>query len=165
MLRKKRMCASALLVAMISLTTVVPASAAESVTSHSAQTSVGSVTQEVSSIKTRIIDEQVIFPMDDSPIRSAVHRGYAAYTGKFTLSPNNGKHMNIYVKNSSSSPVYVVISRNGTEIHSDYQLGAGSQKTFYFEELVASGLSGDWEVYIYNRTGAQYDLNINARQF
>ncbi|WP_226000106.1 hypothetical protein [Paenibacillus sp. BJ-4] len=44
-------------------------------------------------------------PMDFLPINSVHHRGKGAFQYPFTLSPQNGKNLNIYVKNNGSSSV------------------------------------------------------------
>ncbi|MGQ3481855.1 hypothetical protein [Paenibacillus sp. TY11] len=103
-------------------------------------------------------------PMDFSPINSVHHRGKSAFKYPFTLSPQNGKKLNIYVKNNGSSAVILNVKVNDQDF-GDSTIPAGGQKTRKFEQLVGTGLSGNYEVYVYNNDGSLYDLNINARQF
>lgn len=156
----KRTKVSAVLIisAMLSLASV--ASAAGNVVPISTQSVVSSpVVEKTSNIKVKII------PMDAQLINSVHHTGSAAYTGEFTTAPKNGVHLNVWVKNNGASSVFIDISRNGLKITDGYELSSGSQKTISSQDMLGNGLSGDWKVYIYNKTGDKYDLNINARQF
>lgn len=111
-------------------------------------------------------NDQVANGPSDVILINGVHiSGGSGYTGTFTTVPENGKNMEVWVKNNSTSSVYLEISRNGVELLSDYELRPGKQQTVSYQELAADGLSGDWKIYTYNRTGAKYDLNVNARQF
>lgn len=96
---------------------------------------------------------------------NVTHTGSAAYTGEFKTAPQNGVYLNVWVKNIGSSSVFIDISRNGLKIIDGFELSSGSQKTINFEDMLGNGLSGDWKVYIYNKTGDKYNLTINARQF
>ncbi|MFW5438497.1 hypothetical protein [Paenibacillus apiarius] len=101
----------------------------------------------------------------DSQLISPVHYvGKAAYTGKFTATPENGKFLDVWVKNNGSDTVYLTVKRNGNHFVSDIAISGGTEKTRTFESVV-SGFSGDWEVYIYSATGAEMDLDIAASQF
>lgn len=164
-MNKKAITATLLATAMLTLGS---AASADSNPLQSSQTTTSEVSQETgdnSTIKVRVIDEDIFYPMDSILINSAHHTGPTAYTGDFGTSPSNGKSMNVWVKNNASTAVYVTISRNGSEIVSSYELKGKAQNTFNFEEFVGSGLTGNWKVYVYNKNGASYDLNINARQF
>ncbi|MGZ7444130.1 hypothetical protein [Paenibacillus sp. TH7-28] len=111
-------------------------------------------------------DDQVASdPTDVILIDGVRQSGGSGYTRSFTTVPEYGKNMEVWVKNNSASSVYLEISRNGVELLSDYELGPGKQQTVSYQELAADGLSGDWKIYTYNRTGAKYDLSVNARQF
>ncbi|AZK48223.1 hypothetical protein [Paenibacillus lentus] len=123
------------------------------------------VTKEASNIKVEIIDDNIIDPMDVQLINNVHHTGSAAYTGEFTTAPENGVNMNVRVENNGDSAVFINIGRNDHIIVDGYELSLGSQKTISFEEMLGHGLIGDWKVYIYNKTGDKYALNINARQF
>lgn len=161
-MKKAKVSVALLAAAMLSLSAVV--SANENVSSKASL--LQSATQATeSNIIVKGYDEAVFYPLDAILLNSVHHTGNTAYTGKFTTAPANGKNLNVWVKNNSSSTVYMTISRNGSEFVSDIAISAGSQKTQTFSEQVASGLSGDWEVYVYNKNGARYDLNINARQY
>ncbi|OKP82733.1 hypothetical protein A3842_09710, partial [Paenibacillus sp. P3E] len=123
------------------------------------------VVQDTAKIKTKIIDGAIFYPMDAIYINNVTHIGSTAYKSAFTTGVGNGKQLNIWVLNNASSPVYVNIKRNGTEWY-NYQLNGGDQKTFNFvQEVPDTGIVGNWEVYVYNSNGAQYNLKVNARQF
>ena len=157
---------SAVLIASALLSLAPVASASENCAPVSAQSVVSlSATEEVSNIKPTIIDDNMFYPMDAHLINNVTHTGSSAYTGKFTTAPENGIYLNAWVRNNASSSVFIDISRNGLKITDGYELKVGSQKTISFEDMLGNGLSGDWEVYIYNKTGDKYKLNINARQF
>lgn len=112
----------------------------------------------------QVKDTHVIIPMDVVTIPAVHHTGKGAFRDSFTLSPQNGKKLNIFVKNNGSSIVYLNVKVNGQDF-GDSTIPAGGQKTRNFEQLVGTGLSGNYEVYIYNNVGSLYDLNISARQF
>ncbi|AOK92042.1 hypothetical protein [Paenibacillus polymyxa] len=109
-------------------------------------------------------DTCLITPMDVITIPAVHHIGKGAFKDFFTLSPQNGKKLNIYTKNNGSSTVYLSVKVNGQDF-GETTIPAGGQKTRNFEQLVGIGLSGNYKVYIYNNDGSLYDLNISARQF
>jgi len=93
------------------------------------------------------------------------HTGKSAYTGKFSCNPKNGKTLNIAVANSGSSTVYMTIYENGSAFISDYPIAAGATRVQPFISQINAGIGGDWEIYIYNKDGSDYDLSVKARQF
>ncbi|MGG4220361.1 hypothetical protein ABEW32_19315 [Paenibacillus jamilae] len=109
-------------------------------------------------------DARLITPMDVITIPAIHHMGKGAFRYFFTLSPQNGKKLNIYAKNNGSSTVYLSVKVNGLDF-GETTIPVGGQKTRNFEQLVGIGLSGNYEVYIYNNDGSPYDLNVSARQF
>ncbi|MCH1639037.1 hypothetical protein MJ257_02880 [Paenibacillus timonensis] len=162
----KKIKVTAVLIVLVMLSLALVAPAAENVAPVSAQSVVSlSATEEVSSNKVTTIEDNMFYPMDVLLINHVTHTGSSAYTGEFTTAPENGFYLNVWVKNNVSSSVFINISRNGLHITDGYELKGKSQKTISFEDKQANGLSGDWEVYIYNKTGDKYNLNINARQF
>ncbi|PWW42340.1 MULTISPECIES: hypothetical protein [Paenibacillus] len=168
-MNKKKLSAAILAIAMLTLTSV--ASAAEVVKGNpdqqpSVSTTVSGATQEYVDIRTKVIDEAIFYPMDAILISNVTHTGSTAYKGEFTTAKGNGDQLNVWVNNKASTPVYVTISRDGTDIHSSYKLDGGAQKTFNFIQYVPEGgITGNWKVYVYNSDGSKYNLNINARQF
>ncbi|MGM1022366.1 MAG: hypothetical protein ACQEXV_17960 [Bacillota bacterium] len=97
-------------------------------------------------------------------IVSARSRGHGGFQDFFALSPQNGKHLNLYVKNNGTSTVHVNVIIDGEDFGTS-DVPAGKQKTRTFEQLVSSGLSGNYEVRISNSDGSLYDLQVSARQF
>lgn len=168
-MNKKKISAAILAAAMLTLTSVASAAnvTKEAPSQPSSVSTVASnTTQEFVDIRTKVIDETVYYPMDAILISNVTHTGSTAYKSSFTTAKGNGDQLNIWVKNNAKTTVYVTISRNGTEFHSSYKLDGGNQKTFNFQQYVPEGgITGDWDVYVYNSDGAKYNLNINARQF
>lgn len=165
-MRKTKVSAVLIVSAMLSLASV--AFATRNIAPVSTQSVVSSpvaVAEEASNIKVRIIDDIISHRMDAQLINSVHHTGSGAYTGEFTTAPKTGVHLNVWVKNNGSSSVFIDISCNGLNITDGYELSSGSQKTISFEDMLDDRLPGDWKVYIYNKTGEKYNLNINARQF
>lgn len=154
---------------MLTLTSV--ASAADVIKEAPSQqstvsTAVNGAEQDFVDIRTKVIDETVYYPMDAIMISNVTHTGSTAYKGEFTTAKGNGDQLNVWVKNNASTPVYVTISRDGTDIHSSYKLDGKDQKTFNFVQYVPTGgITGNWKVYVYNSDGSKYNLSINARQF
>ncbi|MDG0873357.1 hypothetical protein L5D93_13090 [Paenibacillus thiaminolyticus] len=110
-------------------------------------------------------EEFTIF--DAKLIDNVNHTGKGAYTGLFTCSENNGKKLNIYVKNNNSSGT-VKFSVSQTSTDTDYgveDVGPGKGKTRTFTMPSGAGVSGDWKVYVYTEDGHEMDINVNARQF
>ncbi|WP_226000958.1 hypothetical protein [Paenibacillus sp. BJ-4] len=114
--------------------------------------------------KNVVKDTPIISPTNFLPINSVHHRGKGAFKYPFTLSAQKGKNLNIYTKNNGTSTVYLSVKVNGQDF-GETTIPAGGQKTRNFEQLVGTGLSGNYEVYIYNNDGSLYDLNISARQY
>lgn len=106
-----------------------------------------------------------ITPRETQVINPIRHTGTGAYKGEFTTAPENGKCLDVYYKNDGTGTVYMTIFRNGQEFLSDYVIASGVERTQTFEEQVASGISGDWKVYIYTKDGAKIDISVSARQF
>ncbi|WP_342428511.1 hypothetical protein [Paenibacillus sp. FSL L8-0158] len=129
-----------------------------------AEQSVSATQDQSKFVENEVKDTRVITPMDVVTIPAVHHTGKGAFRDSFTLSPQNGKRLNIYVKNNGSSTVYLIVKVNGQDF-GETTIPAGGQKTRNFEQLVGTGLSGNYEVYIYNNDGSLYDLNISARQF
>jgi hypothetical protein len=150
---------------MLSITPIASASTTKDISKISTNPSVITQSQEKYQIKESFSDETIIYPMDAKLIDNVTHTGYGAYTGTFSTVPGNGKYLNIFVKNSGNSTVYMTITQDGLEIVSDYELGKGKQKTITVQEMLKEGLEGDYKLYIYNKTGDKYNLNINARQY
>ncbi|MCY9517850.1 hypothetical protein [Paenibacillus apiarius] len=115
------------------------------------------ITYETDSGDISILDDQVIPPVH--------HTGKGAYTGEFTTSRKNGKYLNVFCKNNGSGTVYLTIYRNEQSFVEDIPIASGDHRTQKFEEKVATGISGDWKVYIYTKDGAKMDINVSARQY
>ncbi|SDX74650.1 hypothetical protein [Paenibacillus sp. CF384] len=122
------------------------------------------VKTETSHIVTREVASSSIFPYESQVINPTHHTG-GAYTGSFTTAPANGKFLNVWVQNLSSSTVYLTIKRNNVEFISPIAIAGSTQRTQQFEEQVAAGISGNWQVYVYSSTGNLLDINVSARQF
>ncbi|MGG6309681.1 hypothetical protein [Paenibacillus macerans] len=150
---------------LLSLFSVASAAPASSYVPNQKTTTPATQVAEQSNVVVKGYDEALFYPLDALLINNVTHTGNTAYTGEFSTDPGNGKNLNVWVKNNSNVTVYLTIKRNGTEFVSDIAIAAGGQRTQTFVEQVASGLSGDWEVYVYNKTGDQYNLNVSARQF
>ncbi|ASA21902.1 hypothetical protein [Paenibacillus donghaensis] len=167
-MNKKKMLTAILATAMLTLTSVAVASEVVNET-PSQQSSVSTITndavQDLVHIRTKNIDETIFYPMDAIFIKDVTHTGATAFNSSFTTGKGNGDQLNIWVRNNASSPVYVNIKRDGSEFY-NYKLNGGAQQTFNFvQDIPAGGITGNWEVYVYNSDGARYNLNINARQF
>lgn len=109
----------------------------------------------------------MIMPYDAILISNAGHTGTSAYENSFTLSPSNGKSLNVWVKNNNSSKtVYFQVTRtdNGQDFGA-IALGPGQQDTRNFTMNDNSGMQGKWKVYVYTKDGHNMNINVSARQF
>lgn len=116
-------------------------------------------------VTTEGVKNDGISPRDSIHIPPQSWNSTGAYSNEFTTAPQNGKFLNVWVKNSGTSTVYVTIKRNNSDFTSSYALSKGDQNTFAFEDMMGTGLTGDWKVYIYNSVGAANVLTVSARQF
>ena len=91
------------------------------------------------------------------------HTG-GAYQNEFTLKSSDGVHLNIWMQNNSSVPVQFQVKRNGS-LFTDQAISGGAQKTISFQDLLETGLTGTYKVYIYSTTGNPLDITIKTRQF
>jgi len=96
----------------------------------------------------------------------ASHSGETAFDQSFTVSPNSGKSLNIWVQNNGDSSVQFLVERtdNGQDFGA-VTVGAGSQRTrtFYMED--GSHMQGTWRVYVYTTDGSDMDIDVRARQY
>ncbi|GAA5416516.1 hypothetical protein Pryu01_01551 [Paraliobacillus ryukyuensis] len=95
------------------------------------------------------------------------HTGYDAFSRSFTLQPEDGEDLNIWVKNNHrSKTVYFRVERtdNGQDF-GDRKLGPGDQLTRTFDMKNGNGLQGTWRVYVYTKDGHNMDIDVSARQY
>lgn len=92
-------------------------------------------------------------------------KGYTAFTDEFNTESKHGKYLNITVENTSDTPVFISVDANAAPFIENYKLTGKSKKTIHIEDLIHNGLSSDFSIYIYNKNGKQYALNVTALQF
>ncbi|MGZ0040428.1 hypothetical protein [Paenibacillus ottowii] len=106
-----------------------------------------------------------ITPFDRKLIDSVRHTGGSAYTKTLTLHPEDGKTLNLAIANAGSASVYVQITVDGkVDYSASRSIAAGKSDIISWTNFSGPGLSGTYEIYIYNKDGSNYNLSINARQ-
>ncbi|MWC27581.1 hypothetical protein [Paenibacillus sp. MMS18-CY102] len=107
-----------------------------------------------------------IVPFDVQLINGVGHTGCSAYEKSFTLSPDNGDNLNVWVKNNhSTKTVYFKVER--TDNNQDFRavaVGSGDQLTRTFFMTGGGGMQGTYKVYVYTTDGHNMDITVSARQ-
>ena len=96
----------------------------------------------------------------------AGHTGKSAFDQSFTVSPNSGKNLNIWVQNNGSSSVEFLVER--TDNGQDFgvrTVKAGSQLTRTFVMEDGGHMQGTYRVYVYTKDGSEMDIKVRARQY
>lgn len=109
------------------------------------------------------VEDEDITILEVTPINNDHYTG-TAYERTFTCDPDNGKKLNIYVKNNGTTTVKFKVT-HGSQDFGYVNVSGGSGKTRTFTMNDGGGISGEWTVYVTTDTGARMDINVNARQF
>ncbi|GGN95348.1 DUF3221 domain-containing protein [Saccharibacillus kuerlensis] len=108
-------------------------------------------------------------PLSDKALAAApldTHfRGGTGYTGMFTASGEQNAELTIFLKNVSSSEVYVQLRRKYiglVPLAEDYLLKGKSGCSITITNEKGTPLTGEFKLYIYNKNGAKYDLYVGS---
>lgn len=109
----------------------------------------------------------IIVPFDVQLINNVNYIGTSAYDTTFTLAPENGTKLNVWVKNNHSSKTvkFKVVHETTNTDYGYVNVAAGDNRTRTFSLPSGGGLSGKWRVYVTSNDGHQMNLTISARQY
>ncbi|MBN3523310.1 hypothetical protein [Paenibacillus apiarius] len=113
-----------------------------------------------------IENETEFTTLDNTPINDVHHVSRSAFENTFSLSPSNGKELNVFVKNNHrSKTVKFKVEHIGYKDHGYVEVGPGEGRTRNFTMNSGGGMSGKWKVYVTSSDGHEMDINVSARQF
>ena len=92
----------------------------------------------------------------------ATHSGTYGFDKTITTDKTEGENLNIWVKNNGSAIVTVKITFDNSRNY-EYNVSSGSSGTYSFGNMAA--MNHKVRIYITNRDGSKYDLDVRARQF
>lgn len=91
-------------------------------------------------------------------------QGYAAYENSFASIVVYGRKLDIELTNNGSSAVAFNVKINGVDMETVH-VPARTARTRAFIEMFASGLSGQFNEYVYTTDGSYMDVSVSARQY
>lgn len=109
-------------------------------------------------------------PLDDETdsgiwLERATREG-GGFTNSFTLAPDNGNELQVYVHNHNASrKVIVKVMEETSGMDFDYEdVAPGKQLTRRFRMADGSGVAGEWKVQVTSRDGHALNVDVAVRQ-